>query len=233
MTRPLEIDKRSELARRATLVLQREGLDIPISRLADALEIKRPTLLYHFPTRSHIIETALEDLLGEQMLFVLERVSRHEHPIEQLYAQVRAVHEFHSGREGRIVFLTQAIAASSRDRMAELVDVGNRVFEAQRRALAERISRGIEEGTVAPCDPSALVALVRAVIDGLMVQRVMTGLDLRPVHELLWAQVLRPLVIERRPEETTCSDSNSGEADARSASATAASSTKRTRTRRA
>lgn len=244
MTRPLENDKRRELARRATLVLQREGLDIPISRLADALEIKRPTLLYHFPTRSHIVETALEDLLGEQMMFVIERVSKHEHPIEQLYAQVRAVHEFHSGREGRIVFLTQAIAASSRDRMAELVDVGNRVFEAQRRAIADRIARGIEEGTVAPCDPSALVALVRAVIDGLLVQRVMTGLDLRPVHELLWAQVLRPLMIERRPEETTCSDSTStpdsrsashgsGAADARSASATAASSTRRTRTRRA
>lgn len=235
MTRPADHDKRRELARRAVAVLEREGLDVPIARLADALEIKRPTLLYHFPTRSHIVETALEDLLREQALFVLARVAEHEHPIEQLYAQVRAVHEFHHGREGRIVFLTQAIAASAGERMAELVDVGNRVFEPYRRAVAERIRRGIDEGTVAPCDPDALVALVRAVIDGLMVQRVMTGLDLAPVHELLWAQVLGPLVLDdgRSKEKATCSDSTSGAGAVRSASAMAASSTRRTRTRRA
>jgi AcrR family transcriptional regulator len=230
--RPPEQDKRRELARRAVEVLQREGLDVPISRLAVALDVKRPTLLYHFPTRSHIVETALEDLLTEQAEFVLARIAEHTHPMAQLDAQVRAVHAFHHGREARFLFLTQAIAASSRERMAELIDVGNRVFEAHRCAMAARIERGIAEGSIAPCDPSALIALVRAVSDGLLVQRVMTGLELAPVHELLWAHVLRPLVIDE-PQETTCSASTSAVAAAHSASATAASSTKRTRTRRA
>ncbi len=193
MARPSEPEKRRELARRAVDVLRVEGMDVPTSRLAEALEIKRPTLIYHFPTRAHIVETALEDLLTEQAFFVLSKIEEHTHPIDRLYAQVRAVHEFHHEREARIVFLTQAIAAQGSARMAEIIDVGNRVFEAHRRAAADRIRKGIEDGIVAPCDPDALMAIVRAVIDGLMVQRVMTGIDLASVHEFFWKHVLLPL----------------------------------------
>ena len=34
--------------------------------------------------------------------------------IDRLYAQLRAVHEYHHGREARVVFLSQAIAANDR-----------------------------------------------------------------------------------------------------------------------
>lgn len=234
MTRPAEPEKKRELARRAVDVLRAEGVDIPIARLAEALDMKRPTLLYHFPTRGHIVESALEDLLTEQAIYVLAEVAKFEHPIERLYAQVRAVHAFHHGREHRIVFLTQAIAAGSPERMPALMDIGQRVFEPYRRALIEGIAQGIEEGTVAPCDPAALHALLRAVMDGLLVQRVMTGLDLAPVHALLWERVLAPLVITKRPSKgrEQCSASTSGAVAAPSASRTGASSTRRTRSRR-
>ena len=199
MARPPEPEKRLELAREAAQVLEREGLEISTSRLAEALGLNRSTLLYHFPTRARIIETALEALLTEQAMFVIAKVEKHRHPIDRLYAQLRAVHEFHHGREARIVFLSQAIAASG-DRMAAIIEVGNQVFELHRRAAADRVREGIERGTVAPCDADALVNTVRAVTDGLMVQRVMTGLDLAPVHELLWKNLLAPL--KRKPETT-------------------------------
>lgn len=199
MARPPEPEKRLELAREAAQVLEREGLDISTSRLAEALGLNRSTLLYHFPSRARIIETALEALLVEQAMFVLARIEKHRHPIDRLYAQLRAVHEFHHGRESRIVFLSQAIAASG-DRMASIIEVGNRVFEAHRRAAADRVREGIEQGIVAPCDADALVNTIRAVTDGLMVQRVMTGLDLAPVHELLWKNLLLPL--KRKSEAT-------------------------------
>lgn len=198
MARLPEPEKRRELARRAVAVLAREGLEVTMSRLAEALEVKRPTLLYHFPTRSHIVEVALEDLLSEQAAFVLARIAEHTHPIDRLYAQLRAVHEFHRGHEERIVFLSQAIATSAGPRMHEIIDVGNRVFEPYRRAAADRIRQGIRDGIVRPCDPDALIALVRAVTDGLMVQRVMTGLEFEPVHELLWKELLEPL--KKQPE---------------------------------
>ena len=197
MARPAEPERRLELARRAVDVFARDGFDVPMSRIADALGMKRPTLLYHFPTRAHIVETALQDLLVEQAAFVLARIEEHEHPIDRLYAQVRAVHAFHHGREARITLLSQAIASPG-GRMAELIDIGNRVFEAHRRAAADRIREGIRKGTVVPCDADALVNLTRAVTDGLMVQRLMTGVALAPVHEFLWTHVLLPL--KRKPK---------------------------------
>jgi AcrR family transcriptional regulator len=202
MARPPDPEKRRELARRAVEVLEREGLAISAARLAEALGVKRPTLLYHFPSHAHIVEVALEDLLTEQAAFVLERIAEHEHPIDRLYAQLCAVHAFHSGREQRVVFLSQAIAATVGARMANIIAVGNQVFEAHRKAAADGIRRGVADGTVAPCDADALVALVRSVTDGLMVQRVMTGLSLEPVHQLLWERLLRPLKLTpatRRP----------------------------------
>ncbi len=197
MARPAEPEKRLELARHAVEVLAREGLDASMSRVADALGVNRTTLLYHFPSRSQIVETALEALLIEQAQAVIAAIEEHSHPIDRLYAQVRAVHAFHHGREARIVFLSQAVAASG-ERMPEILAAGNRVFEAYRRDAAGRVRKGIAAGIVKPCDADALVNLVRAVIDGLMVQRVLTGVALAPVHDLLWKHVLQPL--KRKPE---------------------------------
>lgn len=198
MARPPELEKRRDLARAAVEVLQREGSDVSMAFLADALGVKRPTLLYHFATKAHILEAALVDLLSEQATFVLERVGQHAHPIDRIFAQLQAVHAFHHGREGHVVFLTQAIASSAGTRVAELIDIGNRVFEAHRQAAVELLRAGIAEGTVAPCDPEALVATTRALTDGLMVQRVMTGVDLAPVHRLIWERLLAPLKIEAK-----------------------------------
>jgi len=197
MARPPEPEKRRELARRATRVLEREGLEISAARLAEALGIKRPTLLYHFPTYGHLLEVALEDLLVEQSAFVLSAIAEHEHPIERLYAQLRAVHAFHEGREARVVFLTQAIAASAGKRLPEILAAGTRVFEAHRRDAADRVRKGIAEGTVAPCDADALVTLVRAMIDGLLLSRVTSGVELPPVHALVWERVFAPLILSK------------------------------------
>jgi AcrR family transcriptional regulator len=198
MPRPTDLDKRRALARKAARVLEREGLEIPAARLADALGIKRPTLLYHFPTYGRIVETALEDLLLEQAAFVMSRIEAHEHPIDRLYAHLRAVHEFHRGREKRVVFLSQAIAATAGERLPDILEAGALVFAAQRREAADRVRRGIAEGIVAPCDADALVALVRALIDGLMLSRVAGGVELAPVHDLVWERVLAPLKIAKR-----------------------------------
>jgi len=193
MARPPEPEKRRALAQRAVVVLQHEGLDTSMTRLAEALEIKRPTLLYHFPTKGHIVEAALEELLTDQATSVLAAIAEHEHPIDRLFAQMKAVHGYHHGREGYALFLGQAIAAASQDRINAIIEIGNRVFEAHREAQAARVRRGIEDGLVHPCDVDALMATLRAVQDGLIVQRVMLGLDLEPVHQFIWSQLLRPL----------------------------------------
>jgi len=197
MARPPEPQKRLDLARAAVSVLQEKGTGVSMAELADELGIKRPTLLYHFPTKAHIVELALVDLLSEQALFVLGEIAKHTHPIDRLYAQLCAVHAFHKGREARVVFLSQAIAATAGQRIVEILEAGNQVFEAHRKAAATLIRDGIEAGTVAPCEPDALIAVSRALTDGLMVQRVMGNLDLAPVHELIWKNLFAPLKIGR------------------------------------
>lgn len=203
MARPAEPEKKLALAERAVAILEREGLSLSAERLAAALGIKRPTLLYHFPTYGHLVEAALVALLGAQAAFVVSEVERHDHPIDRLYAQLRAVHAFHAGREARLVFLTQAIAATSGARVSEIVARGAEVFEAFRRAAADRVREGIASGIVHPCDPDALVTTVRALVDGLVLQRVMHGISLVPAHELVWAHLLAPLKAEPKEQRAT------------------------------
>ena len=178
------------------MVLQEHGLNMPMTKLAEELGIKRPTLLYYFPDRGAIAEHALESLLREQAVYVLARMNEHFHPLDQIYAQVCAIHDFHHGEEQRLIFLTQAIAATSRERLEAIIDVGNRVFEIHRRAMVSRLKAAMADGMMKKCDPEALMQLVRSVNDGLIVQRVMTGIDLDAVHAFLWNNVLAPLKVE-------------------------------------
>ncbi|HRG99969.1 MAG TPA: TetR family transcriptional regulator [Polyangiaceae bacterium] len=203
MPRAPDHEKRLDLARRAVAVLEREGLGLSTERLAAALGVKRPTLLYHFPTVSHLVEAALVELLSQQAAYVIAEIERHAHPIDRLYAQLRAVHAFHEGREARLVFLTQAIAASGGARVPEILERGTQVFDAFRRAAADRVREGIRAGIVAPCDADALVVTVRALIDGLMIHRVTSPtLALPPVHAFVWDRLLAPLKLAPRAAAT-------------------------------
>ena len=195
MARPVDRKKRRDLARRAVRVLQELGLETSTTQLAAALGIKRPTLLYHFPTRAAIVELALEDMLAEQALGVIAAQEQHEHPIDQLYAQIVSTHAFHHGNEAQVLFLTQLMASAGTERTEQIMAIGNMAFEARRQLMAKRLRQGIKDGLVKDCDVNALISVVRSFNDGLMVQRVMLGCDLAPIHAFIWTHVLEPLKI--------------------------------------
>ncbi|MGE0787320.1 MAG: TetR/AcrR family transcriptional regulator [Sandaracinaceae bacterium] len=198
MARPVDLEKRAEIGQRAVEALQELGLEASMTQLADAIGVKRPTLLYHYPTRAAILENALAQMLTEQAGFVIERMEREAHPIDQLFAQIRAVHEYHAGREARVLFLTQALAGSGAANTDRLIAMGNMAMESRRQIMAERCRAAIREGTMAECDVDALIRLVRSLIDGLMVQRVMTRCDLAPLHAFIWERFLAPLKLAPR-----------------------------------
>ena len=214
MARAHDTTRRLDLALRSVEILEREGLALPTERLATALGVKRPTFLYYFPTQGHVIEAALVALLTEQARVVIPAIEAHTHPIDRLFAQMRASHAFHHGRESRIVFLTQAIAAIGGARSSEIVLRGTAVFAAHRRAAADRVRAGMAAGEVVPCDADALVATMRALTDGLMVQRVTDGLDLARAHALVWERLLLPL--KRTPAPAVASKRRSPKAKAKS-----------------
>lgn len=205
MARPRDNEKRRELAHRAIAVLEEKGLGISTEQLARELDINRTTLLYHFPSNAEIIHTVLGELLAEQATYVEGKVAEAEHPIDKLYARVRAVHGFHHGNERRLLFLTQAIAVAGGASVAEIVKNAADLFAPSRRALVEGIERGIEEGTVHPCDAKAVVNIVRAVIDGLTIQRVTEGVALEAPHRFLWEHVLAPLKKSPKKNASTTS----------------------------
>lgn len=196
MARPVDIAKRRALALQAVAVLEKDGLDTSNAALATALGLKRPTLLYYFPSKGQILESALEALLTEQAAFVTARVEAAEHPLDQLAAWLEGVHAFHHGREGRIVFLTQAIASLGFDAAARFVEIGDQAFALQRALMKGRLEEAIAAGRMRACDTEALVRLVRSSVDGLLIQRFMTGCDLQPIHTFFRDHVLAPLRLE-------------------------------------
>lgn len=193
MARPKDVEKSRDLALRAVEVLERDGLTVSAEHLARELGIKRPTLLYHFPTHAHVVRLALTELLMEQAEFVAKRVEQHAHPIDRIYARMCAVHDFHRGKELRILFLTQAIAVTAGSSASDILIGASALFDEARREMSERLERGIEEGIVEKHDTKALVNMARALIDGLTIQRVVSPSTVRPVHEMFWETVLEPL----------------------------------------
>jgi AcrR family transcriptional regulator len=199
MARPRETEKARELAHRAVAILERRGLTLPAEQLARELGIKRPTLLYHFPTYRDLVAAVLGDLLAEQARFIEARVAPIAHPIDRIYARVRAIHAFHAGAEARLLFLTQAAAATAGSEVGALLRTASAFFDESRRDMVARVERGIVDGIVHPCDAQALVGLVRAVIDGVTIQSVTSQDSVTPMHALLWERLLLPL--KRTPPE--------------------------------
>jgi len=197
MARPRDVEKTRDLALRAAAVLEREGLGLPTEQLARHLGVKRPTLLYHLPTYARVVEITLADLLAEQAAFVAAAVDRHDHPIDRIDARVRAIHAFHRGREGRLLFLTQAVAVTGGGQALDIARAAASFFEESRADMVRRVEEGIAAGVVEPCDARALVGLARAVIDGLTIQSVTDGASAEPIHAMFWERVLAPL--KRRP----------------------------------
>ncbi len=197
MARPRDPEKTRDLALRAAAVLEAEGVGLATEQLARRLGVKRPTLLYHLPTYARIVELTLAELLTEQAAFVAAEVERHEHPIDRIDARIRAVHAFHRGREGRLLFLTQAVAVTGGSRALDILRAAASFFEESRADMVRRVEEGIAAGVVEPCDAHALIGLARAVIDGLTIQSVTAGAAAEPIHDLFRERVLAPL--KRRP----------------------------------
>lgn len=194
MGRKYDIEKRQDLAKRAFEYMRDQGnAQVTMSALARELGITRPALYHYFPDKTTILQSILFELLTEQTLFVMERVMAEEHPIDQLYAQIKAVHEFYSGREADIVFLTQTMVPTQKDEAERILKQAIAQFSMARTVISQRIDEYIERGLMKPIDGDSLVRLVRAVIDGLLIQRVIEDIPLTPIHDVLWHNLLRPL----------------------------------------
>ena len=194
MARSPDQERRAQIAQQAFAYLRgRGGARVTMSELAQALGMKRPTLYWYYSDIASIFEEVLTQLLQEQDGFVMARLVGIDHPIDLLLAYVRAVHEFYAGREDMIVFLLQFWAAGDPQEPTRTLSKLREHYQPRRALAVQLVESGVAAGQVAPCDARALVGLLGAMVDGLLIQRVIEQpLDLTPHYHLI-AQILEPL----------------------------------------
>lgn len=196
MARPMDMEKRRELALSALVVLRDQGLQqATMAGLAKALGIKRPTLYFYFPSIPDLFTALIEILREDEMAFVAERLSGQAHPLDALAAFLRAEYAFVMERGLDDVMLLMASfwasgSAKHRERFRGLV---LKDLLPARSMFIALLTQGIAGGQVRPCDVEAVVDLIFAVQDGILVQGGVRDLAVEPVFALIEAQVLEPL----------------------------------------
>ena len=205
MARPPDLEKRAELAAAAFDYLRAQGVRrVTMSELARAPSTKRSTLYWYFPDLGSIFETALEGLFEDQDSFVAERLVGIAHPIDLIYAYIQAVHAFYAGREEHIVFMFQFWAVGSPDEPARALERIRARYLPRRAQAIAMIEAGIEAGQVHPCDAEALIGLIGATIDGLLIQRQITNAALAPIYDIIWTRLLEPLKRDAKKATPSC-----------------------------
>lgn len=202
MARPTNNDRKLEIALGAFEVIRERGAHrTTMSDIAAALEMKRPTLYFHFPNLSAIFEAVLEHTLAELQALRQSQMAGISHPIDLIDAHIGAVRDYFAERQDFIVVMFQLWAAGSEPGPDSVFRRTSAHFDALREGTAELLRQGIEAGFVAPCDPDVLVDLVGAFVDGCLVHGIARGIDTGPMHDLFRAQVLTPL--RRHPSPQT------------------------------
>lgn len=198
MPRPVDPKRREDIAQAAFELLKAQGATrMTMSGIAQALGMKRPTLYWYFKDIGAIFDAVLERILAESAVYVLEHMSgASKHPIDVLIAYMESVHGFFAGREEDLLALVQLWAVGNPNAPGEVLERTRRYFEPRRSALLAVLENGIEAGLVTPCDHEAVLDLISALVDGMLLHRITRKLELAPLHGLIRQTLLEPLRLE-------------------------------------
>lgn len=196
MSRPIDHEKRLEIALGALEVLRERGLiGTSMSQIAAALGMKRPTLYHYFPDLRSMFETAVAHIRDQEARYVAPRLMGMTHPVDLLDAFVRAEHAFYreEGYADFLVLVLQFWASGTQQDRARFEELTTQQLQPLRAMLVHGLQLAIDEGTLRPTDPEVLVDFVFALMDGAMVHHILRGTDPEPLSDLLRDRVLDPL----------------------------------------
>ena len=196
MARPVDKVKRRELALAALEVLRTEGLQqATMSGLAKALGLKRPTLYFYFPGIPDLFAALFEILRDDELAFVAERMRGIAHPLDALSTFLRAEHAFvkERGLDDVILLMASFWASGSDADRARFRALVLKDLLPARMLFVTLLEQGMAQGTIAKCDSEALVDMVFALQDGILVQGGLRDIDAEGVFRLVEEQILAPL----------------------------------------
>jgi AcrR family transcriptional regulator len=196
MARPIDLEKRAAIAAKAFEVLREKGpARTTMSDLAKALGMKRPTLYFYFKDPGEIVEAVYLETVARAQAYIAERVTAARHPIDALVEYARALHAFHRGHESFIVSMFQLWASSGSSDPRPIFERAREVVAQWRLAAIDRLEQGMTDREIKPVDAAALVDLVRALGDGMLVHSVVGEFEAEPVVILL-RNLLEPLRVQ-------------------------------------
>ncbi len=196
MARPVDLEKRAQLAVQAFEVLRARGVSATtMSDLAAELGLKRPTLHYYFRDLGEVYEAVLDENQKRLRALAAERLIGVEHPLELLLAVVRVLHEHYRGRRDVAILIGQIMAARGGADPEEVVRRGRAFVAPIRQALTDRLRAGIEAGQVRECNPCEVVDLAIAACDGALLGRILRDESAEPVLAAIEHLVIDPLRI--------------------------------------
>lgn len=197
-------DRRAEIALRAFEVMRSRGVaGTTMSDLAAALGMTRPKLYYWFADLGELFDAVLAEVLSRQTAYTLERLDPDAHPVDLVTAWMRATIDFYEQDAHLIAMLLQLWAAGRADRTATVLAQARARLEPLREMAVAHVAAAVIDGRIEPCNPSELLDMCVAIVDGCLVQRVSRGTDPRPTLEAFIVAVVAPLKLPARPAAAT------------------------------
>ncbi len=194
MPRKVDTKRRELIASRAFEVIKEQGVhQTTMSDIAAALNMKRPTLYWYFKDLGAVFDAVLSGHDDQLYKFVLGRLARVDHPVDRLAEVVRATSEFFSSHRDEMMVLFQLWAIACASDPARLERRRRDFIVPVRNALTSELTRGIDRGLVAECDPEVIVDMAMAIIDGAQLQQLIRGTATHPVIEGFCRHTLEPL----------------------------------------
>lgn len=197
LARKPDHEKRAQILAGALEIVREKGVhNATMKDIAEGLGMKRSSLYWYFKDLGELFDALLDDMLERQTALTLERFEGVTHPIDLLYQRLLAVHDFFDGQEDLILVLFQFWAMSSPQEPGRVIARIRERFDGWRKAAIALLEKGVEEGSVAPCDPEKTFDLWAAMVDGLLVHRISRGLEVKAIAPIIWERFLAPLKVD-------------------------------------
>jgi len=214
VARPVDLERRREIALQALEVLRSQGLQqATMSGLAKALGLKRPTLYFYFPSIPDLFLALVDIHREEEVAWVAKRMQGQSHPIDALLTFLRAEHEFVSerGLDDFMLLMASFWATGSPDDRSRFRKRVLRDLLPARQLFTALLQQGMAQGQIRAVDAEGLIDTVFCLQDGILVQGGLRDLDTERVFTM-FETLLEPL---RIPAEAPADgDPSVGEAQA-------------------